>query len=55
MGIYYGTPLRFCQLIDSEGLQELNKRMVFNGVKQFVIILLSLQGLCFTMVEATEQ
>jgi hypothetical protein len=29
--------------------------MSFNAVKQFVIILLGLQGLCFIMVEATEQ
>lgn len=29
--------------------------MSFNQVKQFILILLGLQGLCFTMVEATEQ
>jgi hypothetical protein len=29
--------------------------MGFNQTKQFVIILLGLQGLCFTMVEASER
>jgi len=29
--------------------------MVYNRVKQIVIIILGRQGLCFTMVEATEQ
>jgi hypothetical protein len=29
--------------------------MTFNQVKQILAIILGLQGLCFTMVEATEQ
>jgi hypothetical protein len=29
--------------------------MVYDRVKQLVIIILGLQGLCFTMVEASEQ
>lgn len=31
------------------------KRIVANQLKQFVLIILGLQGLCFTMVEATER
>ena len=29
--------------------------MSFNQMKQFILIILGLQGLCFTMVEATER
>ncbi len=29
--------------------------MRFNQVKQFILIILGLEGLCFTMVEASER
>jgi hypothetical protein len=29
--------------------------MSFNQMKQFILIILGLQGLCFTLVEAREQ
>ena len=29
--------------------------MSFNQAKQFILIILGLQGLCFTMVEASER